>query len=208
MNRYVDDHIIYFHRDRRIALVVEADNAIGYSLCKKLIKKNYHVILGVSDVKRGVKYDLGCCLRGRIKLRLLRFRSYASVSIIAIDTTNPMNVMYAAKRIVQNYKSIDVLYLNNSLIRIDHFNWDVLKKALLTLRLSYFCSTGRACEDGKNFVSVKGSGTTELGFNRDFCQQVLSPFILVMELKDLLKEAGLPGRVVWTGSSTCWYLLN
>ena len=108
-----------------------------------------------------------------MKTRLLKFRSYASVSIVAIDTTNPLNVFYAAKRIVQNYKSLDVLYLNNSTIRIDHFNWDVLKKALKTLRLPYFC------------------------------QQVLSPFILVMELTDLLKEATLPGRIVWTGSSTC-----
>lgn len=56
MNRYVEDHIIYFNRDRRVALVVEADNAIGYSLCKKLIKKNYHVIIGAKDVKRCVAY--------------------------------------------------------------------------------------------------------------------------------------------------------
>ena len=56
MNRYVEDHIIYFNRDRRLAFVVEVDNAIGYSLCKKLIKKNYHVIIGVSDVKRGITY--------------------------------------------------------------------------------------------------------------------------------------------------------
>ena len=138
-----------------------------------------------------------------MKTRLLKFRSYASVSIVALDTTNPLNVFYAAKRIVQNYKSLDVLYLNNSTIRIDHFNWDVLKKALKTLRLPYFLSTGRVYENGENFVTVKGSGATDLGFNRDFCQQVLSPFILVMELKDLLKEATLPGRIGRTGSSTC-----
>lgn len=52
----MEDHIIYFNRERRTALVVEADNAIGYSLCKKLIKKNYHVIVGVGDVKRGLMY--------------------------------------------------------------------------------------------------------------------------------------------------------
>lgn len=142
-------------------------------------------------------------LRLSIKTRLLRSRSYGSVSIVVMDTSNPMSVMYAAKRIVQNYRSLDVLYLNNSLIRIDHFNWDVMKKALLTLRLPYFCSTGRASKDGKNFVSVRGSGATDLGFNRDFCQQVLSPFILVMELKSLLGQGELPGRIVWTGSSTC-----
>lgn len=54
VNRFVEDHIIYFNRKRRIALVVEADNAIGYSLCKKLVKKNYHVIIGVSDLKRAM----------------------------------------------------------------------------------------------------------------------------------------------------------
>lgn len=114
-----------------------------------------------------------------------------------------MNVMYAAKRILQNYQTLDVLYLNNSTINIDHINWDVMRDAFLTFRLPYFCSTGRISENGKNFVTVKGSGTTDLGFSRDFCVQVLSPFILVMELKDLLKEAELPGRVVWTGSTTC-----
>ena len=51
---YVEDHIIYFNKERRIAFVVEADNAIGYSLCKKLVKKNYHVILGVKDIRQGV----------------------------------------------------------------------------------------------------------------------------------------------------------
>lgn len=203
MNRYVEDHVIYFNRDRRTALVVEADNAIGYSLCKKLIKKNYHVILGVSDVQRGIVYVFVDSFIYSIKSRLLRFKSYASVSLIAIDMTNPISVLYAAKRLNQNVKSLDVLYLNNSMIRIDHINWDVLKKALLSFRLGYLCSTGRVCENGQNFVSVKGSGTTDLGFNRDFCQQVLSPFILVMELKELLKEANLPGRIVWTGSSTC-----
>ena len=124
-----------------------------------------------------------------------------------IDTANPVSVIYAAKRIVQNYETLDVLYLNNSTIRIDHFNWDVLKQALLSFRLPYFCSTGRVNKDSKNFVSVRGSGATDLGFNRDFCQQVLSPFILVMELKSLLQEGELPGRIVWTGSSTCRYPL-
>lgn len=52
----MEDHIIYFNKERRTALVVEADNAIGYSLCKKLIKKNYHVIIGVGDVKTGLMY--------------------------------------------------------------------------------------------------------------------------------------------------------
>ena len=54
INRYVEDHIIYYNKERRIALVVEADNSIGYALCKKLIKKNYHVVVGVAKVKRGV----------------------------------------------------------------------------------------------------------------------------------------------------------
>lgn len=54
VNSYVEDHIIYFNKERRIAFVVEADNAIGYSLCKKLVKKNFHVILGVKDIRQGV----------------------------------------------------------------------------------------------------------------------------------------------------------
>ena len=50
INSYVEDHIIYFNRERRIAFVVEA----GYSLCKKLVKKNYHVVIGVKDIKKGL----------------------------------------------------------------------------------------------------------------------------------------------------------
>ena len=38
---------------KRTALVVEVD-AVGYSLCKKLVKKRYHVIIGVRDVNRGL----------------------------------------------------------------------------------------------------------------------------------------------------------
>ena len=54
VNRYIEDNLMYYNRERRTALVVEADNAIGYSLCKKLVKKNYHVILGVKEVGRGL----------------------------------------------------------------------------------------------------------------------------------------------------------
>ena len=116
----------------------------------------------------------------RMKSKLTKIRSYASVSIVAIDMSNPMNVLYAAKRIVQNYESLDVLYLNSSTIRIDHMNWDVLREAFLKFRLAYLCTTGRVYEDGPNFVSVASSGSTDLGFSQDFCQQVLSPFILAM----------------------------
>lgn len=130
-------------------------------------------------------------------------RSYASVSIVAIDMTNPVSVLFAADSLLQRYKSLDVLYLNYSIINIDHLNWDVLKDAFRSFRLSYFCTTGRTSETGKNFVAVKGSGMTDLGFNRDFCEQVLNPFILAIKLSPLLKEATLPGRIVWTGSSTC-----
>ena len=147
----------------------------------------------------GSEMDFYC----RMRSKLTKIRSYASVSIVAIDMSNPMNVLYAAKRIVQNYESLDVLYLNSSTIRIDHMNWDVLREAFLKFRLAYLCTTGRVYEDGPNFVSVASSGSTDLGFSQDFCQQVLSPFILAMELKGLLKEADLPGRIVWTGSSTC-----
>ena len=55
-------------------------------------------------------------------------------------------------------------------------------------------------------------GVNDFGLSSEFCQQVLSPFILVSlcmffqqieELKGLLADANLPGRIVWTGSSTC-----
>lgn len=56
-------------------------------------------------------------------------------------------------------------------------------------------------------------GVNDFGLGIEFCQQVLCPFILVIipyphnpqieELKGLLARANLPGRIVWTGSSTC-----
>ena len=42
------------HKVKRTALVAEVDDAVGYSLCKKLVKKRYHVIIGVRDVGRGL----------------------------------------------------------------------------------------------------------------------------------------------------------
>lgn len=143
----------------------------------------------------------------RIKSRLLKRHSYASVAVVAIDMTNPLSVLWTANSLIQKYRSLDVLYLNYSIINIYHINWDVLREAFLTFRLAYFCSTGRTHDSGENFVAVKGSGVTDLGFNRDFCEQVLSPFILAIELSSLLKEATLPGRIVWTGSSTCRFVL-
>ena len=134
---------------------------------------------------------------------MLRIHPYATVTIIAIDMSNPMNVLYAAKRILQKFSSLDVLYLNNSSIKIDRLNWSVVKEGFTSFRLGHLLTTGRVYEDGPNFVTIRSQGKNELGFSKDFCEHVLSPFILVMELKNILKEADLPGRVVWTGSTTC-----
>ena len=147
-----------------------------------------------------------CLWRGlscRIKSRLLRIHPYATITIVAIDMSNPMNVLYAAKRILQKFSSLDVLYLNNSSIKIDHLNWNVIMEGFTKFRLGHLLATGRVDDNGDNFVSIRSQGKNELGFSKDFCEHVLSPFILAMELKDILKEADLPGRIVWTGSTTC-----
>ena len=54
VNRYVEDNLMQLNKVKRTALVVEVDDAVGYSLCKKLVKKRYHVIIGVRDVGRGL----------------------------------------------------------------------------------------------------------------------------------------------------------
>ena len=41
--------------ERRVALVMGADNAVGYCLARKLVRKNYHVIIGVKSMKVGLR---------------------------------------------------------------------------------------------------------------------------------------------------------
>ena len=41
--------------ERRVALIMGADNAVGFCLAKKLVKKHYHVIMGVKSIKVGFR---------------------------------------------------------------------------------------------------------------------------------------------------------
>ena len=40
---------------RRVALIIGADNAVGFCLAKKLVRKHYHVIMGVKSTKVGLR---------------------------------------------------------------------------------------------------------------------------------------------------------
>ena len=102
-------------------------------------------------------------------------------------------------------------------------DWNVMYEALRSKSIDCLFTTGRSCslrpftsrasEHGKYMITPVNLGTNDCGFGIEFCQQVLSPFILVgvlnppnakiQELRVLLSNANMPGRVVWSGSSTC-----
>lgn len=42
--------------EKRVALIIGADNAVGYCLAKKLVRKKYHVLMGVKSTKVGLRY--------------------------------------------------------------------------------------------------------------------------------------------------------
>ena len=55
-NRKIEDYVYLSDSEKRVALIIGADNAVGYCLAKKLVRKNYHVIMGVKSTKVGLRY--------------------------------------------------------------------------------------------------------------------------------------------------------
>ena len=55
-NRKIEDYVYLIDDEKRVALVIGADNAVGYCLAKKLVRKNYHVLMGVKSIKVGLRY--------------------------------------------------------------------------------------------------------------------------------------------------------
>lgn len=53
--RKVEDYVYYSDGERRVALIIGADNAVGYCLARKLVRKNYHVVMGVKSAKVGMR---------------------------------------------------------------------------------------------------------------------------------------------------------
>ena len=51
----IEDYVYYSDGERRVALIIGADNAVGYCLARKLVRKNYHVVMGVKSVKVGMR---------------------------------------------------------------------------------------------------------------------------------------------------------
>ena len=158
-----------------------------------------------------------------MKRKIVTNYPFCHVTVLSVDMGNPMSVFYFAKRIRHIYRRVDVLYLNNSVVNIESMDWNVMYDALRSKSIDCLFTTGRSCslrpftsrasEHGKYMITPVNLGTNDCGFGIEFCQQVLSPFILVdvlnppnakiQELRVLLSNANMPGRVVWSGSSTC-----
>ena len=54
-NRKIEDYVYLSDGEKRVALIIGADNAVGYCLSRKLVRKNYHVIMGVKSTKVGLR---------------------------------------------------------------------------------------------------------------------------------------------------------
>lgn len=54
-NRKIEDYVYLIDNEKRVALIIGADNAVGYCLAKKLVRKNYHVLMGVKSIKVGLR---------------------------------------------------------------------------------------------------------------------------------------------------------
>ena len=57
--RKIEDYVYFGDGERRVALIIGADNAVGYCLARKLVRKNYHVVMGVKSMKVGMRYVFG-----------------------------------------------------------------------------------------------------------------------------------------------------
>lgn len=43
--------------ERRTALILGADNAVGFNLARKLVRKHYNVVIGVKSTNVGLKWE-------------------------------------------------------------------------------------------------------------------------------------------------------
>ena len=132
-NRKLEDYVYLKDNERRVALVMGADNAVGYCLARKLVRKNYHVIIGVKSTKVGL----------RLKRKILISSPYGRVTVLSVDMSNPVNVFYFAKRVRHIIKRIDVLYLNSSVVNIESMDWNVMYETLRAGRIGYLFTAGK-----------------------------------------------------------------
>ncbi|KAK8807182.1 hypothetical protein WA158_003941 [Blastocystis sp. Blastoise] len=191
-NRFVEDYVQQTeNEERRVAVIIGADSAIGYSLATQLVKKNFHVVIGVKNAKTGIF----------MSQKLHKIRPYSKITPIVLEIGNPYSAFDASARIKRLFKRIDVIYFNNYSLVINRVNWPVLYDAIKRFSFNYFCMTGRSHPGGPMFISTVNKGTNSCGFGREFAESVLGPFIMIKELLPLIQAADLPGRIVWSVSS-------
>lgn len=54
-NSSIDNYVQMNSKNvKRVAVIIGADSAVGYSLATQLIKKNFHVVIGVKSSKTGL----------------------------------------------------------------------------------------------------------------------------------------------------------
>ena len=144
-NRKVEDYVYLGDNERRVAMIIGADNAVGFCLAKKLVRKNYHLIMGVKSTKVGMRFvfDYMISYTCRMKRKLIKMQPYSRITILSVDMSNPMDVFNFANRIRNLVKRIDVLYLNSSVVNIESMDWNVMYEALRSRALRYVFTTER-----------------------------------------------------------------
>lgn len=124
-----------------------------------------------------------------MKRKLHKNCPYSRISVLSVDMSNPTNVFYFSRRIRSLIKRIDVLYLNNSVVNIKSMDWNVMYDTLRCQSIGYFFTTGRYSlhllltprdkTHDHYMITPVNLGVNDFGLSSEFCQQVLSPFILV-----------------------------
>ena len=90
----MEDYVYLGDNERRVAMIIGADNAVGFCLAKKLVRKNYHLIMGVKSTKVGMRFvfDYMISYTCRMKRKLIKMQPYSRITILSVDMSNPMDV--------------------------------------------------------------------------------------------------------------------
>ncbi|KAF4430472.1 short chain dehydrogenase family [Fusarium acutatum] len=109
---------------RTLALVTGSTQGIGLAVAKELaIKHNYHVLLGVRNIKAGEEIASGLRKDGH------------QASVVELDLNSPESINKAVKHIDEKYGHLDVL-INNAGVLLDRqqglSTWDLFSKTFTT----------------------------------------------------------------------------
>lgn len=116
-----------------LVLVTGSTQGVGLAVAKELATKhNYHVLLGVRNIKAGEEIASG-----------IREDGYRA-SVVELDLNSAESITHAIEHIKQNYGYLDVL-INNAGVLLDHnkdlTTWELYQKTFTTNVVGTGCLT-------------------------------------------------------------------